>query len=89
MSENPTASSGGVGQARLRVEDRALLTGQGRFTDDIRIAGCLHAAFVRSPEAHGRIARIETAEAAALPGVAAIFTGADLAGLGPNLGQPA
>ena len=88
MSENPTASSGGVGQARLRVEDRALLTGQGQFTDDIRIAGCLHAAFVRSPEAHGRIARIETAEAAALPGVAAIFTGADLASLGSTSVNP-
>ena len=88
MSENPTASPGGVGQARLRVEDRALLTGQGRFTDDIRIVGCLHAAFVRSPEAHGRIARIETAEAAALPGVAAIFTGADLAGLGSTSVNP-
>ena len=88
MSENPTASPGGVGQARLRVEDRALLTGQGRFTDDIRIAGCLHATFVRSPEAHGRIARIETAEAVALPGVAAIFTGADLAGLGSTSVNP-
>ena len=88
MSENPTASAGGVGQARLRVEDRALLTGRGRFTDDIRIADCLHAAFVRSPEAHGRIARIETAEAAALPGVAAIFTGADLASLGPTSVNP-
>ena len=88
MSENPTASAGGVGQARLRVEDRALLTGRGRFTDDIRIEGCLHAAFVRSPEAHGRIARIETAEAAALPGVAAIFTGADLASLGPTSVNP-
>ena len=88
MLENPTASAGGVGQARLRVEDRALLTGRGRFTDDIRIADCLHAAFVRSPEAHGRIARIETAEAAALPGVAAIFTGADLASLGPTSVNP-
>ena len=88
MSENPTASPGGVGQARLRVEDRALLTGQGQFTDDIRIAGCLHAAFVRSPEAHGRIARIETAEAAALPGVAAVFTGADLASLGSTSVNP-
>ena len=88
MSENPTASAGGVGQARLRVEDRALLTGRGRFTDDIRIEGCLHAAFVRSPEAHGRMARIETAEAAALPGVVAVFTGEDLASLGPTSVNP-
>ena len=82
MTPVSTASSGGVGQARLRVEDRALLTGQGRFADDIRIANCLHAAFVRSPEARGRIAAVDTAEAAAMPGVIRIFTGADLAGLG-------
>ena len=82
MTPVSTASSGGVGQARLRVEDRALLTGRGRFTDDIRIAGCLHAAFVRSPEAQGRIAAVDTAEAAAMPGVVRIFTGQDLAGLG-------
>ncbi len=88
MTPVSTASSGGVGQARLRVEDRALLTGRGRFTDDIRIAGCLHAAFVRSPEAHGRIVGIDTAEAAALPGVVRIFTGVDLAGLGRTSVNP-
>ena len=88
MKTDPTARSGDLGQARLRVEDRALLTGQGRFTDDIRIAGCLHAAFVRSPEAHGRIAAIGTAEATALPGVVRIFTGADLAGLGRTSVNP-
>ena len=88
MNTDPTASSGGIGQARLRVEDRALLIGRGRFTDDIRIAGCLHAAFVRSPEARGRIAGIDTAEAAALPGVVRIFTGADLAGLGQTSVNP-
>lgn len=88
MKTDPTARSGDLGQARLRVEDRALLTGQGRFTDDIRIAGCLHAAFVRSPEAHGRIAAIGTAEATALPGVVRIFTGADIAGLGRTSVNP-
>lgn len=88
MKTDPTARSGDLGQARLRVEDRALLTGQGRFTDDIRIAGCLHAAFVRSPEAHGRIAAIGTAEATALPGVVRIFTGADLADLGRTSVNP-
>ncbi len=88
MKTDPTARSGGLGQARLRVEDRALLTGRGRFTDDIRIAGCLHAAFVRSPEAYGRIAGIDTAEATALPGVARIFTGAGLADVGPTSVNP-
>ena len=88
MTPVSTASSGGVGQARLRVEDRALLTGQGRFADDIRIAGCLHAAFVRSPEAQGRIAAIDTAEAAAMQGVVRILTGPDLAGLGRTSVNP-
>lgn len=88
MTPVPIATSGGVGQARLRVEDRALLTGRGRFTDDIRVAGCLHAAFVRSPEAQGRIATIDTAEAAAMAGVVRIFTGADLAGLGQTSVNP-
>ncbi|MYJ70695.1 MAG: xanthine dehydrogenase family protein [Rhodospirillaceae bacterium] len=88
MTPVSTASSGGVGQARLRVEDRALLTGRGRFTDDIRIAGCLHAAFVRSPEAQGRIAAVDTAEAAAMPGVVRIFTGADLSGMGRTSVNP-
>ncbi len=88
MPHPPAAPSGPVGQARLRTEDRALLTGQARFADDIRIAGCLHAAFVRSPEAHGRIVAIETADAAAGPGVVAVFTGADLAGTGPTSVNP-
>ena len=88
MNTDPTASSGGIGRPRRRVEDRALLTGRGRFTDDIRIAGCLHAAFVRSPEAHGRIVGIDTPEAAALPGVVRIFTGPDLAGLGRTSVNP-
>lgn len=88
MTPVSTASSGGVGQARRRVEDRALLTGRGRFTDDIRIANCLHAAFVRSPEARGRIAAVDTVEAAAMPGVVRIFAGPDLAGLGQTSINP-
>ncbi len=88
MKTDPTARSGGLGQARLRVEDRALLTGRGRFTDDIRTANCLHAAFVRSPEAQGRIAGIDTAEAATMSGVVRIFTGPDLAGLGRTSVNP-
>ena len=88
MSENPTASSGGVGQARLRVEDRALLTGRGPVHRRHPHRRLPPAAFVRSPESHGRIARIENSEAAALPGVAAVFTGADLAGLGRTSVNP-
>ncbi|MCA0449695.1 MAG: xanthine dehydrogenase family protein molybdopterin-binding subunit, partial [Proteobacteria bacterium] len=66
--------------ARLRrVEDRALLTGAGRFLDDIALPGTLHAAFVRSPHAHAKILSIDTGDAAKLEGVRAILTGADLA----------
>jgi carbon-monoxide dehydrogenase large subunit len=62
-----------------RHEDTRLLSGAGRFTADLRLDGLCHAAFVRSPQAHARIAGVETAAAAALPGVIAIFTAADLA----------
>ena len=71
-----------LGNAVPRVEDPDLLTGRGRYVDDLPIDGVLHAYFVRSPIAHGRITGIDTAEALAMPGVVAVFTGADL-GLAP------
>jgi carbon-monoxide dehydrogenase large subunit len=61
-----------------RLEDPALLTGQGRFVDDVRLAGTLSACFVRSPHAHARIRAIDTARARALPGVHAVLTADDL-----------
>ncbi len=61
-----------------RVEDGPLLRGRGRFVDDIRIPGLLHAAFLRSPHAHARLTRIDTAKARALSGVRAVFVYADL-----------
>lgn len=75
---------GGAQPAPARVEDRALLTGQGRYTDDLRLDGQAHAAFARAPLAHARILRIDTAVAEAMPGVLGVFTGARLrdAGLG-------
>ena len=57
-----------------RVEDRRLITGNGRYVDDIRLPGMLEAAFVRSTEAHARIRRIDTTAARALPGVHGVFT---------------
>src|SRR5262249_33789458 len=54
------------------------LTGKGTYTDDINRPGQLQAWLLRSPHAHAEIARIDTAKAKAAPGVAAIFTGADL-----------
>ena len=66
-----------------RREDPRLITGRGRYVDDIVVAGTLHAAFARSPLAHARIAGVDCAAAAALPGVVAVYTAADL-GLRPR-----
>src|SRR5262245_47886730 len=61
-----------------RVEDEALLRGQGRFGDDVRPASAAMAVFVRSPHAFARIGGIDAAAARKVPGVRAIFTAADL-----------
>src|SRR5947199_3241081 len=61
-----------------RLEDPALLTGRGRFVDDIRLAGALHACFVRSPHAHAAIRSIDASAARAMPGVHAVLTADDL-----------
>ena len=63
-----------------RIEDDALLRGEGRFGDDAKPEGALAAYFVRSPHGFARIAHIDTAEAKATPGVVAVYTAADLAG---------
>ena len=73
---------GGIGASTKRREDVRFLTGKGRYTDDINIRGQLYAHFVRSDVAHGRIKGIDSAAAAALPGVHRIFTAADFAGVG-------
>jgi len=61
-----------------RIEDDALLRGQGRFGDDVKPAGALAAHFVRSPHAFAKIERIDTAAAKNAPGVVAVLTAADL-----------
>ncbi|HMH52793.1 MAG TPA: xanthine dehydrogenase family protein molybdopterin-binding subunit [Candidatus Acidoferrum sp.] len=66
------------GAAVKRREDPRFLRGEGRFVDDVTLAGMLHAAFVRSPHAHARIVAIRTPAAAAMPGVARVFTADDL-----------
>ena len=80
----PNASGPVLGASVLRREDARFLTGRGRYTDDITIAGTTHAAFVRSPHAHARINAIDTTRAQSLRGVRAIFTGAQLAASGVN-----
>jgi carbon-monoxide dehydrogenase large subunit len=69
-----------IGEAVRRKEDYRFLTGSGQYTDDINVPNQRHAVFVRSPHAHATIARIATARAAAMPGVARVFTGDDIAG---------
>ncbi|WP_244628229.1 xanthine dehydrogenase family protein molybdopterin-binding subunit [Stappia taiwanensis] len=71
-----------MGEALRRREDRRLVTGQGRYVDDLTPEGCLHLEFVRSQFAHGEIVELDLEEARALDGVVAVFTAADLAGLG-------
>jgi len=72
----------GIGQSIKRFEDQRLLRGEGRFHGDVNLAGQTHAVIVRSVHAHARIRAIDTAAALAAPGVVAVFTGADVAGLG-------
>jgi len=67
-----------IGKPVRRLEDRHLMTGRGTFTDDVSLPGQAYCAFARSPHAHARIARVDTAAARAAPGVIAVITGADL-----------
>src|ERR1051325_10454756 len=68
-----------VGRSVPRKEDAELLTGQGRYVDDLALAGMLWFALVRSPFAHARIRGIDTSRAREADGVVAVFTGDDLA----------
>jgi carbon-monoxide dehydrogenase large subunit len=70
-----------VGKALRRKEDPRLITGRGRYVDDISLPGTLWAAFVRSPEAHAKIVSIDASAAKARPGVRAVFTNEDLSDL--------
>jgi len=73
-----------IGARVLRLEDQALVTGQGRFVDDIAGAGALAAAFARSPHPHALVRDIELSAARAVPGVIAVLT---LDDLGPVMKQ--
>jgi carbon-monoxide dehydrogenase large subunit len=67
-----------IGDPVRRIEDDRLITGRGRYVDDIKLIGMLHVSLVRSPHAHAIIKNIDVSAAAALPGVETVFTGADL-----------
>lgn len=68
----------GIGQAVRRTEDPRLVTGRGRYTDDITLPGQLQAYFLRSPVAHGTITELDVGDAAEMDGVHAVLTIADL-----------
>jgi carbon-monoxide dehydrogenase large subunit len=71
-----------IGQPLTRREDPPLLTGRGRYVDDLAPEGALHAFVVRSPLAHARITGVDVSEAGEAPGVAAVFTAENLAAAG-------
>ncbi len=68
----------GIGAPVRRREDRRLLTGGGRYSDDLNLPGQAYAVMLRSPHAHALIRAIDTAAASAAPGVLAVLTGAEL-----------
>src|SRR5262245_33592052 len=68
----------GIGQPVPRTEDPVLVRGQGQYTDDVNLPGQAYAVMVRSRQAHGVIKGIDTAAARNMPGVLAVYTGADL-----------
>jgi aerobic carbon-monoxide dehydrogenase large subunit len=80
MTDVSTAPTAGrfVGQAVLRKEDPRLLTGRGRYTDDVVLPNMLHAHFLRSDLARARITRLDVAAAREAEGVVAVYTGAEL-----------
>ena len=71
-----------VGQPVLRAEDPILVQGRGSYADDVNLAGQAYAVIVRSRHAHGLLKGIGTAAALAMPGVLAVYTGADLQAAG-------
>jgi len=72
-----------VGQSVPRLEDPMLVRGHGRYTDDVSLPGQAHGVMVRSRNAHGIIRGIDTKAASQMPGVLAVYTGADLRDYGP------
>ena len=74
-----STTNGLIGKSVKRVEDKRFISGKGRYTDDIILPHQTYASFVRSPYAHAKILSVGIDDAKAMPGVVAIFTGADVA----------
>jgi carbon-monoxide dehydrogenase large subunit len=79
---NVVAPFEGIGASVRRKEDLRFLSGRGQYTDDILRPGQVYAHILRSPHAHAAIRSIDTAAARAMPGVVAVYTGADMAAIG-------
>jgi carbon-monoxide dehydrogenase large subunit len=79
--EDPTTATGVIGSRVLRKEAPVLLTGEAVFTNDMSVPGALYMAVLRSPYAHASIVSIDASAATAMPGVRAVYTGADLGDL--------
>ena len=81
MSE--LATRGWIGRALPRAEDERFLRGEAQYVGDLSLPGMLHAAFVRSVYAHGRLLGVDADAARALPGVRAVLTASEMEGLAP------
>ena len=83
------ASSGSIlGNSVLRLEDPTLLTGEGKYVDDLVEPGMLHVSFVRSSVAHGKLMSVDISDAENMPGVRAIYHAGNAMGLGSMNGFP-
>src|SRR4051794_30204393 len=85
LEDTRQGGNGFVGQAIRRKEDPPLITGRGRYVDDIQLAGTLHAAIVRSPHAHAKILSIDAGALEKRPDVHLVLTGEDLKDLAAPL----
>ena len=78
MTVTEERTAGVIGTRMLRREDPALLTGEAKYTNDLVLPGALHLAVLRSPYANAKILSVDVSAAAAIPGVVAVYSGADL-----------
>ena len=90
LASGTRAAPDGFGKPVLRKEDRRLLVGGGRYSDDVNVPGQAFACFVRSPHPHARIRGVDASRALATPGVLAVLTGRDAEadGVGPVTHSP-
>src|SRR5437763_5017238 len=79
MALRTSPEVGGMGHSIKRKEDPRFIRGKGTYVDDVQLPGMLYLDIVRSPHAHAKITKIDTAKAMSIPGVLAVITGQDLA----------